>query len=56
MFRIMFDKLVQLVTNPKQLFSKNGKKSLLVFGIYFIAKWSLTIVFGQEILNWIKGI
>jgi len=51
----MIEKLIQLVSNPKQLISKNGKKSLLVFGVYFITKWGLTLLFGQQILEWIRG-
>jgi len=55
MLRIMIEKFLQLVSSPRQLILKNGKKSLLVFGIYFVTKWGLTLLFGQQILEWIRG-
>ena len=55
MLRIMIEKFLQLVSSPRQLILKNGKKALLVFGIYFVTKWGLTLLFGQQILEWIRG-
>jgi hypothetical protein len=51
----MLGKLVQILSYPKDLIAKNGKKSLLVFAVYFVAKWSITFLYGKQILEWIKG-
>ncbi len=41
----------------KRLYIKHGKKALIIFLVYFVTKWTLTIVFGAKIVaainNWI---
>ncbi|MFQ5448736.1 MAG: hypothetical protein ACE5FF_17570 [Saprospiraceae bacterium] len=39
----------------RKLFKKHGKKALLIFLVYFVAKWTLTIVFGARILKSFNG-
>ena len=40
----------------KRLYVKHGKKALIIFLVYFVTKWTLTIVFGAKIVaainNW----
>jgi hypothetical protein len=39
----------------KKLYVKHGKKALVIFLVYFVTKWTLTIVFGAKIVAAIKG-
>jgi hypothetical protein len=34
----------------KRMYLKHGKKALIIFLIYFVTKWTLTIVFGAKIV------
>jgi hypothetical protein len=34
---------------------KYGKKALAIFLVYFVTKWTLTILFGAQILAFVKG-
>ena len=36
-------------------YKKHGKKAVAVFLVYFVVKWTLTIVFGAQIIAWFKG-
>jgi len=40
----------------KKLYAKHGKKALIIFLVYFVTKWTLTIFFGAKIVaainNW----
>lgn len=33
-----------------------GKKFLIGFSIWFVTKWTLTIIFGKEIIEWFQRI
>lgn len=33
-----------------------GRKFLIGFGIWFVTKWTLTIIFGKEIIEWFQRI
>lgn len=35
-------------------YKKHGKKAIVVFLVYFVVKWTLTIVFGAQIIAWFK--
>lgn len=39
----------------KTFYRRHGKKAVIAFLIYFITKWTLTILFGAQILTFIKG-
>ncbi len=39
----------------KKMYKKNGKKAIAIFLVYFVTKWTLTIVFGAKILAAMKG-
>ncbi len=36
-------------------YKKHGKKAVLIFLIYFVTKWTLTILFGAQIISYFKG-
>lgn len=36
-------------------YSRHGKKALWMFLVYFVVKWTLTIVFGAKILTYFKS-
>lgn len=38
-----------------RFYKKHGKKGLIIFLIYFVTKWTLTVVFGAKIMAAIKG-
>lgn len=40
----------------KNFYKKNGKKMLIIFLVYFVAKWTLTIIFGAKLINIVKNI
>ena len=33
-----------------------GKKFLIYFSIWFVTKWTLTIIFGKQIIEWFGGL
>lgn len=35
---------------------KHGKKAVVIFLVYFVLKWGLTIFFGAEILAFFKNL
>ena len=39
----------------KKNYKKYGKKAIIVFLIYFVVKWTLTIFFGAQIIAYFKG-
>jgi len=39
----------------RKFYKKHGKTALLIFLVYFVAKWTLTIVFGAKLLESFKG-
>jgi hypothetical protein len=39
----------------KKAYQKNGKKAVAIFLVYFVTKWTLTIVFGAKIVAAFKG-
>jgi hypothetical protein len=39
----------------KKFYVKHGKKALVIFLVYFVTKWTLTIVFGAKLVAAIKG-
>jgi len=39
----------------KKLYAKHGKKALVIFLVYFVTKWTLTIFFGAKLVVAIKG-
>jgi hypothetical protein len=38
----------------QQFREKHGKKALLIFLVYFVTKWTLTLVFGAKIFTWFQ--
>lgn len=40
----------------KKKYEKHGKKAVVLFLIYFVAKWGLTIFFGAEIIAFFKDL
>ncbi|MEK7255139.1 MAG: hypothetical protein AAB316_10370, partial [Bacteroidota bacterium] len=40
----------------KKYYKKHGKKALVIFLIYFVTKWTLTIIFGAKIIAWLKDV
>ena len=38
----------------KKNYKKHGKKAIVIFLIYFVIKWTLTIVFGAQIIAFFK--
>lgn len=46
--------------NPKKtlrnLYKRHGKKALIAFGVYFVTKWTLTFIFGAQIIAFVKGL
>lgn len=39
----------------KRLYVKHGKKALAIFLVYFVTKWTITIIFGAKIIAAVKG-
>lgn len=39
----------------KRFYVKHGKKAIAIFLVYFVVKWTLTIVFGAKIIAAVKG-
>jgi hypothetical protein len=37
-------------------YKKYGKKALVIFLVYFVTKWTLTILFGAKIIAGFKDI
>lgn len=48
----------QIFLNPigflKKAYKKHGKKAIVIFLIYFVTKWTLTILFGAQIIAFFK--
>jgi len=40
----------------RKYYAKYGNKALLIFAIYFVAKWTLTIVYGAKLLAIVKDL
>ena len=38
----------------KNSYKKHGKKAVVIFLIYFVIKWTLTIFFGAQIIAFFK--
>lgn len=39
----------------KKIYKKNGKKAIVIFLIYFVVKWTLTIFYGAQIIAYFKN-
>jgi len=39
----------------RKSYKKNGKKAIVVFLIYFVTKWTLTILFGARIISFFQN-
>lgn len=37
-----------------KFYEKHGKKAMLIFAVYFVTKWTLTIIFGARLLASLK--
>lgn len=37
-------------------YKKHGKKAVVIFLIYFVIKWTLTIMFGAQIIAYFKNL
>jgi hypothetical protein len=46
---------MNIKTSLRIFFKKHGKKALFIFLVYFVAKWTLTIVLGAKLLESFKG-
>lgn len=48
---------MNLIDFLRKSYKKYGRKAIVVFLIYFVVKWTLTIVFGAQIIacfkNWL---
>ncbi len=40
----------------KREYKKYGKKALVIFLVYFVTKWTLTIVFGARIIAGLRNV
>ncbi|MCB0644024.1 MAG: hypothetical protein KDC44_20400 [Phaeodactylibacter sp.] len=38
----------------QKFYQKNGRKAIALFLIYFVTKWTLTIVFGARLVTFFK--
>lgn len=38
----------------QKAYQKHGKKAIIIFLVYFVTKWTLTIVFGAKIVAFFK--
>lgn len=38
----------------QKFYEKHGRKAMVLFLIYFVTKWTLTIVFGARLFAYIK--
>ncbi len=55
----MMNKILDILGIRKALhvaYRKFGKKALYIFLVYFIAKWTLTLLFGAKILAFLRDI
>ena len=48
--------MVKLLTDLQAWFKRNRKKLLAAYLVFFVAKWSLTIVFGARIFAFVKDV
>ncbi|MBK7335336.1 MAG: hypothetical protein IPJ00_03885 [Saprospirales bacterium] len=48
--------MVKLVSDLQGWFKRNRKKLLAVYLVFFVAKWTLTIVFGARIFAFVKDV
>ena len=46
---------MNIVDFLRKSYKKHGKKAIVVFLVYFVVKWTLTIVFGAQIIAWFKN-
>ncbi len=46
---------VNMKARFKKFYTKHGKKALVIFLVYFVTKWTLTIVFGAKLVAAMKG-
>jgi hypothetical protein len=50
--------MIKVPTSLKSWFKRNRKKVIAAYLVYFVAKWSLTIVFGARLVanfkEWIQ--
>ena len=48
--------MIKLLTDLQAWFKRNRKKLLAAYLVFFVAKWSLTIVFGARIFAFVKDV